>query len=239
MRLALVLVAAWPVSSALAEEVLHADLARTAERVVAATNEYRREQGLAAVTPQPQLEQAAREFARYMAKTARYGHEADGREPAQRAEAHGYKYCVVLENIAYHYDSRGFTTAALAQHVVDGWKHSEGHRRNMLDARVADTAVAIAQGERNGYYYAVQMFGLPRSASVAFAVRNESPAAVSYRVGTQRFTLAPSSVRTHETCSGEKLAFDNASLEGSPRQPRRNDEFVVPASGGRVTVRRK
>ncbi|HWH40264.1 MAG TPA: CAP domain-containing protein [Usitatibacter sp.] len=237
--LALVVVAAWAVSPAWAEEVLHADVATAAGRVMAATNELRRGEGLPALKPQRQLEQAAQEFARYMAKTARYGHEADGREPAQRAEAQGYAYCVVLENIAYHYDSRGFTTAALAQHVVDGWKHSEGHRRNMLDARATETGVAIAQGERNGYYYAVQMFGLPRSASVAFAVRNESPAAVSYRVGTQRFTLPPGSVRTHETCSGEKLAFDNAALEGSPRQPRRNDEFVVPASGGPVTVRRK
>jgi uncharacterized protein YkwD len=239
LRLALVVVAAWAAFPAWPQEVLHADLARAVERVVAATNDYRREQGFAAVKPQPQLEQAAREFARYMAKTARYGHEADGREPAHRAQAHGYEYCVVLENIAYHYDSRGFTTAELVQHVVDGWKHSEGHRKNMLDARVIDTGVAIAQGERNGYYYAVQMFGLPRSASVAFAVRNESRAPVGYRLGSQRFTLPPSSVRTHETCSGEKLAFDEAALEGSPRQPRRGEEFVVPPSGGPVTVRRK
>ena len=239
MRIALVFLAACFVFSARAEQVLHADVAIAAERVMGATNELRRGQGLPVVKPQRQLEQAAQEFARYMARTARYGHEADGREPAQRAEAHGYAYCVVLENIAYHYDSRGLTTSALARHVVDGWKHSEGHRRNMLDARVTDAAVAIAQGERNGYYYAVQMFGLPRSASVAFAVRNESRAAVSYRVGTQGFTLPPGSVRTHETCSGEKLAFDNASVEGAPRQPRRNEEFVVPASGGPVTVRRK
>ena len=239
MRLALVVAAAWAASPAWPEEVPHADVATAAGRVMAATNELRRAEGLAAVKPQRQLEQAAQEFARYMAKTTRYGHEADGREPAQRAEAHGYVYCVVLENIAYTYDSRGLTTPALAEHVVEGWKHSEGHRKNMLDPRVADTAVAIAQGERNGYYYAVQMFGLPRSASVSFAVRNESQSTVSYRVGTQRFTLPRSSVRTHETCSGEKLAFDNATLDGSPRQPHRNEEFVVPASGGRVTVRRK
>lgn len=225
--------AAWP------QEGPHADVAIAAARVMAETNELRRSQGLAAVKPQRQLEQAAQEFARYMAKTARYGHEADGREPAQRAEAHGYVYCVVLENIAYTYDSRGLSTAAVTEHVVEGWKHSEGHRRNMLDARVTDTAVAIAQGERNGYYYAVQMFGLPRSANVSFSVRNESQATVTYRVGTQRFTLPRNSVRTHETCSGEKLAFDHAALEGSPRQPHRNEEFVVPASGGRVTVRRK
>ena len=220
-----------------AAETLHADTGAVAARVVAATNELRAEHGLRALSTQRNLEHAAREFAQYMARTARYGHEADGREPWQRAQAAGYEYCVVLENVAYHYDSRGFATAALAQHVVDGWKKSPGHRANMLDARVADTAVAIAQGERNGYYYAVQLFGLPRSASVDFAVRNESRTAVRYRVGEERFTIAGRSVRTHTTCSGEKLAFDPPGMDGGPHQPRRNEEYVIPASGSPVTVR--
>src|SRR2546423_15564678 len=70
-------------------------VADTAALVVAQSNEFRRSQGLVTLTPNAQLNAAAREFADFMARTDRYSHEADGRQPAQRAQAHGYDYCLV------------------------------------------------------------------------------------------------------------------------------------------------
>ena len=95
----------------------------------------------------PDLTDAARDFAAYMARTSRYGHTADGSRPADRAASHGYEYCVIAENIAYAFNSDGYTTEELGKTFVEGWKHSPGHRRNMLDPDVAETGVAVARSE--------------------------------------------------------------------------------------------
>ena len=135
------------------------DLARVEDLIVERTNAFRRAEGLPKVTPHPRLQAAAREFAYYMAQTERYGHEADGRRPSQRAKGNGYDWCRVTENISYQYSSSDFSTADLARRYFEGWKESPGHRANMVDAMVSDTAVAVVRSGKNGYYYAVQMFG--------------------------------------------------------------------------------
>ena len=53
--------------------------------------------------------------AAYMAKSGKFDHDADGRQPAQRIAAKGYRYCMVAENIAYEFSSRGFASSELAQ----------------------------------------------------------------------------------------------------------------------------
>ena len=44
----------------------------------------------------------------------------------------------------------------------------------MLEPAVIQTGVAIAQSEKSGYYYAVQLVGRPRSLLNEFSIRNES-----------------------------------------------------------------
>jgi len=141
-----------------------ADVVAVERAIVEGTNRFRHEERLGSVRPDSQLDRTAHEFAEYLARTDRFDHEADGRTPAMRARAHGYDYCLVAENIAYQFDSRGFTTSALAHELVEGWKDSPGHRRNMLDARAVDTGVAVVQSRRSGRFYAVQMFGRRRAA---------------------------------------------------------------------------
>jgi len=138
------------------------DMAQVAGLVVEGTNRFRHDHGLTSVTPERRLASAAREFAAYMAQTDRLDHAADGRQPWGRAKAQGYDYCLVAENIAYQFDSRGFATAQLAHELVAGWERSPGHRKNMLEREAVDTAVAVARSPRTGRYYAVQMFGRPR-----------------------------------------------------------------------------
>jgi uncharacterized protein YkwD len=141
-----------------------ADIPAVERAIVEATNRFRVEQGVGDVRSDSTLDRTARDFAEFLARTDRFDHEADGRTPALRARAQGYDYCLVSENIAYQYNSRGFTTAALAQALVQGWKDSPGHRRNMLDARALDTGVAVVHGAHSGRFYAVQMFGRRRAA---------------------------------------------------------------------------
>lgn len=137
------------------------DLAKVPTLVVQETNDLRRENGRSQLERDAKLEEAARDFARYLARTGRFDHDADGRTPGARARSQGYKWCFIAENIAYQYDSRGYATEALARHLLEGWKKSAGHRKNLLAREATQTAVAIARSEKTGYYYAVQLFGRP------------------------------------------------------------------------------
>ncbi len=204
------------------------DLTEATARVVDGTNALRREQHRREVVVNTKLSHAAQSFAEYMAASGKFSHEADGREPAGRARAAGYDYCLVLENIAYHFDTRGFGSTALARHILEGWKNSPGHRRNMMNADVTHVGVGIARGKQGGYYYSVQMLGLPHSASVRFEVRNESHANVRYRVGDAPYVVPGRSARTHDTCLHEKLVFERPAFEqGEALQPAAGQLFVV------------
>jgi len=129
-------------------------------RVVALVNDFRAEHGLKPLEREPRLDQAAQYFGGYMADRGTLEHMADGSTPAARVRARGYAYCVIAENIAYEYSSRGFTAERLARAFVEGWQDSPTHRANMLDAAVTQTGLGIARSGR-GEYYAAQIFGRP------------------------------------------------------------------------------
>jgi uncharacterized protein YkwD len=176
-----------------------------ARALLAQTNRLRAQAGLSALRAEPRLAAAAARFARYMASQDRYGHEADGREPAQRAQAEGYADCLVAENIAFASDSRGFSSAALADHLFRGWVNSPPHRRNMLDGELSEVGIAAAYSGRSLRHYAVQLFGRPRTQVLRFALTNGTTDVVRYEVGGRRYTLAPGVVRTHEECRAASL----------------------------------
>jgi uncharacterized protein YkwD len=207
--------------------------------VVEQTNAFRRAQGAKPTTPNATLAATAREFADYMARTDRYGHEADGRQPSQRAAAHGYSYCLVSENIAWQYSSIGFRSAELATQFVDGWKRSPGHRQNMLEPDATETAVALAQSPRSGRWYAVQMFGRRQTERIAFRIANRSAAPMRYELGGERYQLPPRVTRTHEQCRSEVLTVQ---LPGEDRptriEPRNGDRYAIERDGTRYRLTR-
>ena len=208
------------------------DLAKVAALITDRTNAFRKAEGRGPTMAAPKLLAAARYFADYMAKADEYGHTADGARPADRAKRHGYDYCIVLENIAYAYDSRGFAAEKLADRFVTGWQKSPGHRKNILDPDVTDIAVAIARSDKTGHYYAVQMFGRPKSAAIEFRIDNRAGVAVEYAIGDQSFTLPLRYVRTHTRCRTAELTFR---WPGEGMKP----AAVKPASGDRLVVSRE
>ena len=212
------------------------DVDRVEEQVVRLTNEFRAEQGRERVKPNEELKAAAQYFADYMARTGRYGHTADGDQPSQRARKHGYDYCLVSENIAYQYNSGGFKADELAKQFTRGWIESPGHRENMLEPAVVDTAVAVARAE-NGTYYAVQMFGRPASMRIEFKVKNESRRMVGYTLGDRTFSLPPGVTRTHERCRPGELRFDRpAAPDGQEKPDAQEDKVFHPKSGSAYIV---
>jgi len=215
------------------------DLDQVEELIVRRTNEFRVDRGLARVEPDAALGRAARAFADYMARTDRYGHDADGKKPSERARSSGYDHCLVSENIAYQFSSGPFTKAELTRGFVEGWKDSPGHRRNMLEPAATDIAAAVAHSARSGRYYAVQMFGRPRAQSVEFSVANVARSAVRYRVGEQGYALGPGQGRSHTVCAPQEVTFPAAAnSEGRKIRPSHGDRLQVEGDR-RVTVLRE
>lgn len=180
-----------------------ADVSNVSRLILKDTNGFRKKHDLGPVDQVDELASTAKYFADYMARTGKYGHQADGNKPSQRAKEHGYEFCIVLENIAYAYRSTGFEGEPLANQFMKGWKNSEGHRENMLDPDVTEIGVAVSV-DANGQYFAVQMFGRPESEAIRFEVTNRSGQEVAYLVNRKnsdrRFPLPPRTTRTHTMC---------------------------------------
>src|SRR5688572_11449134 len=206
---------------AAAAPATRADPVQAAERVIEATNAFRREAGLRELASDEKLAATARDFAQFMARTGKFGHDADGRTPSQRAAKHGYEYCLVAENIGYQFRTRGYSSHELAGGLVEGWKNSPGHRKNLADRDATEIGVGIARGE-NGRYYAVQMFARPAALATEFSVANESRRPVEYRIGSKTYGLGPRMVRTHQACVAESVALP--------------DRTVLPSRGDRLVI---
>ena len=217
------------------------DPSEAAELIVEKTNSFRQEQGLQPVQTNPKLSAAAQYFADYMARTDTYGHTADGKRPAERAQNHDYDYCLVAENIAYQYSSRGFTADELAERFVEGWKNSPKHRENMLNSAVVDTGVALAQSDKTGYWYAVQMFGRPKSAAIEFSITNRSDSTIEYTIGERSFPLPPRYSRTHVRCRQTNIEFGFSDDQGRKEQikPKSGERYAVVQEGGGLDVVRQ
>jgi uncharacterized protein YkwD len=92
-----------------------------------------------------------------MAQHHYFEHEdLDGKSPAERVRASGYREQLVGENIAY-----GPKTV---DEVVQGWLDSPGHCENIMDPRFAQMGLAFATGSgaQHGLYW-VQLLAAPRA----------------------------------------------------------------------------
>jgi hypothetical protein len=207
------------------------DLPQTEIAIVEMTNAFRKENRLGEVKPNAALAAAARAFAEYLARTGKFAHEADGREPAQRAAAQGYRYCLVAENLALNLDSRGFQTRQLAGHVVKGWKESPGHRANLLQVAATEIGVAVVRApDRDPKFISVQLFGRPEALKVSFRIENLSGVAVSYRFGSRSHDLQPRTIAAHADCSLQQLGFDGVPAAQGRFEPRNGDRYVLTGS---------
>jgi hypothetical protein len=217
------------------------DLDRVARLLLDGTNAFREKGGLRTLKSNDQLAAAAREFAQFMARTDKYSHDADGKQPADRAKEQGYDYCIVSENIAYQFNSAGFETDDLARAFLEGWKKSAGHRKNMLDPDVLDTGMAVAHSAKSGKYYAVQMFGRPRSAMIEFSIVNETESPVEYELAGEKYTVPARTSSTHGLCRSEDLGFVWREKEGTSAtfRPKRGDRFTIKKSQAKFQVRKE
>jgi uncharacterized protein YkwD len=215
------------------------DLISAAKKIVDESNAFRKKEGRKPVAVAAKLTDTAKYFADFMARTDEYGHRADGNNAGERAKRQGYEYCLLAENIAYAFDSRGFDTGPLAGQFVTGWEKSPPHRKNMLDTDVTETGVAVARSEKTGHYYAVQLFGRPMSKAIVFKVQNQSGENVTYAIGDRTFDLPPRVTRTHTRCRPAELKFNWPGGQTATAKPVGGDRLVVTKNQGEYAVKKE
>lgn len=145
--------------------VLLPDAAQAARQVLAATNAARAEgrqcgdTWMAAAPPltwNQQLADAALAHSQDMARQAYFSHtNKQGQDPAQRAEAQGYRWRHTAENIARGQNS--------AQEAVASWISSPGHCRNLMEPRASELGAGL--GIRSGRHptaYWSELLAAPR-----------------------------------------------------------------------------
>jgi hypothetical protein len=184
------------------------DIPKVETHILVLTNEVRREAKLGQVAPSAVLAKAARAYAEYLARTGQFSHTADGKEPAKRAEAAGYRYCEIGENLALHQDSRGFEARDLASKAMTGWINSPGHRANIMAPHVTEIGIGVAKAsDADPKYIAVQLFGRPESAKYEFQIVNSSGTGLSYSFGAKTHDIAPHLSITHHACRPDSIVF--------------------------------
>src|SRR5262249_41038750 len=183
------------------------DLPATTRLIIEGANAFRQENKLRPLKPDSRLTKAAAGFAAYLAEHGELSHEADGRHPADRASEAGYDYAVIAENIADEMNSSGFTPKELADGFVEGWKQSPSHRKNLLDADVTQTGVAIAYRSETDTYYAVQMFGRSRTAEITFRITNKTDGVGKYKLAGRETTLASKATSEYTQPAARDVVF--------------------------------
>jgi len=131
------------------------------QKIIDATNAFRRENRLDPLKPSVRLIVIAQKHARNMASQDKFGDTdkngpvLDGRSLSDRIQAGGYEFARVAENVGYQLNKPD-----PAASMMEGWKASSGHRHNMLLPDITEIGVGAAQG-KSGRWYFVQVFGRP------------------------------------------------------------------------------
>lgn len=132
--------------------------------LLSATNQQRANSGVATLTLNSKLSQAAQAKANDMVERDYWSHNTpDGKEPWTFISQAGYSYQKAGENLAY-----GFATS---NQTVTGWMNSPSHKANMLDSAFTE----VGFGYKNGDNYqssgnqtvVVAMYAKPQVASAS------------------------------------------------------------------------
>lgn len=121
------------------------------------SNIERAKYGAPPLTTDPVLDKAATEHSEEMAQLNYFSHTSPtaGLEtPSQRMAQAGASLRANAENIAFF---EGYPESTLAAKAVDGWMHSEGHRKNLLNPIYTHLGVGV--GKAGNRYYLTQNFG--------------------------------------------------------------------------------
>jgi uncharacterized protein YkwD len=129
-------------------------LSKGEQAVLDLTNREREKKKLPPLQANATLSEAARAHSKNMATKRELNHVLDGKGPAERVKAAGYKFRSFGENIASGADlsPRG---------ALELWMNSAPHKENILKEEYTEIGIGIARDD-NGEVYYTQVFGTPR-----------------------------------------------------------------------------
>lgn len=132
----------------------------TPEEIIALTNRERETAGLNRLTANQLLTQAATLKGEAILESQTFKHNIDNRKFSSWIRDTGYNYSYVGENLAID-----FVTSV---GVIDAWKDSPLHKKNLLSPYYQEIGIAATQGKFQGQdtTIVVQIFGSPAIASV-------------------------------------------------------------------------
>lgn len=115
--------------------------------MLARHNNARVAESLAALAQSPLLDQIAQDQAEYMADLGELTHtDGDGGLCTDRADAAGYAWVLIGENVGY---------ASGAQQVFDMWMASPGHQANILGADFTEIGIGRSSSGLSQYWCVV------------------------------------------------------------------------------------
>lgn len=123
------------------------------QKILELTNKAREKEGLTPLKLGPTLSRIARAHSANMARQEKMDHVLDEKTPANRAEAGGYRFRALGENVAY-------SSKLLVDTIFDGWMKSEHHRENILNPKFTEIGIGLASNAKGEVYY-TQVFGTP------------------------------------------------------------------------------
>ena len=125
-------------------------------RLFALVNEQRQQRNLAPMDWKDELLPPAREHSGRMAERNYFSHQdPEYGDLSQRLMRFGIRYTAAGENL---FVVSG--VADIAEHAVEAWLKSPGHRENILNPAFRSSAVALHRTP-NGLVYATQIFTAP------------------------------------------------------------------------------
>ncbi|MBU1293150.1 CAP domain-containing protein [Patescibacteria group bacterium] len=122
------------------------------------TNDDREKNGVAALTPDPLLAEAAQLKANDMAEKGYFSHvDPSGNAPWYWLDQVGYSYTYAGENLAVDFKD--------SEDVEEAWMNSPTHRANIVKPQYTRIGIGTAEGEYKGKKttFVVQFFATPRA----------------------------------------------------------------------------
>src|SRR5208282_4971753 len=163
-----------------------------------ATNRERIAAGLQSLKWDDALATAARLHALLMARENVLSHQLPGEPPLdQRVAQAGAKFALVAENIA---------VGPNPEAIHDGWMHSAGHRKNILNPEL--TAIGIATTRGSGGLFAVQDFSR-KVANLSLQKQEEEVASLLLEAG---LPTVDATEDARKTCSMDHGYLGNSVL---------------------------
>lgn len=128
---------------ALADRDYGGTMLRT-EHALGIINDYRKEHGLKPLKLNAKLTAAAKAHARDLSKWDRISHYgSDGSNPWDRVKRTGYKPRLTAENVG--------TGQVTFEEVMQGWKESQGHNKNLLLSDAREAGLALVNDPRTEF----------------------------------------------------------------------------------------